>query len=88
MLEIVLEIPGAFGRMAAQTAKQVIIQKIREAERNMVFGDFKGQEGQIIMGTIQRSEGRKVLVDLGKVTGLLFGEQQIDRENYRPGRPE
>lgn len=85
VLEIPLEISGSFGRMAAQTAKQVIIQKIREAERNMVFGDFKGQEGQIIMGTIQRAEGRKVLVDLGKVTGLLLGEQQIEREKYRPG---
>lgn len=85
ILEIPLEISGSFGRMAAQTAKQVIIQKIREAERNMVFGDFKGQEGQIIMGTIQRAEGRKVLVDLGKVTGLLLGEQQIEREKYRPG---
>ena len=85
VLEIPLEIPGAFGRMAAQTAKQVIIQKVREAERNMVFGDFKGQEGQIIVGTIQRAEGRKVLVDLGKVTGLLFGDQQIEREFYRPG---
>ncbi|MFA6547617.1 MAG: transcription termination factor NusA [Candidatus Magasanikbacteria bacterium] len=85
VMEIPLEIPGSFGRMAAQTAKQVIIQKIREAERNMVFGDFKGQEGQIIMGTIQRAEGRKVLVDLGKVTGLLLGEQQIEREHYRPG---
>ncbi|EKD43404.1 MAG: hypothetical protein ACD_72C00291G0002 [uncultured bacterium] len=85
VLEIPLELPGAFGRMAAQTAKQVIIQKVREAERNMVFGDFKGQEGQIIMGTIQRAEGRKVLVDLGKITGLLLGEQQIERENYRPG---
>ena len=85
VLEIPLEIPGAFGRMAAQTAKQVIIQKVREAERNMVFGDFKGQEGQIIVGTIQRVEGRKVLVDLGKVSGVLFGDQQIDREYYRPG---
>lgn len=85
VLEIPLEISGAFGRMAAQTAKQVIIQKVREAERNMVFGDFKGQEGQVIMGTIQRAEGRKVLVDLGKVSGVLFGEQQIEREFYRPG---
>ena len=85
IMEIPLEISGSFGRMAAQTAKQVIIQKIREAERNMVFGDFKGQEGQIIMGTIQRAEGRKVLVDLGKVTGLLLGEQQVERDKYRPG---
>jgi N utilization substance protein A len=85
VLEIVLEIPGAFGRMAAQTAKQVIIQKIREAERNMVFGDFKAQEGQIVVGTIQRVEGRKILIDLGKVTGILPMEEQISREFYKPG---
>lgn len=85
VLEITLEIPHEFGRMAAQTAKQVIIQKIREAERNLVFGDFKGQEGQIIMGTIQRVEGRKVLVDLGKITGIVPSDQQIYNEHYRPG---
>lgn len=85
VLEISLEITHDFGRMAAQTAKQVIIQKIREAERNMVFGDFKGQEGQLIVGTVQRVEGRKVLVDLGKVTGVLLGEQQNRNEHYRPG---
>ncbi len=85
VLEIDLEITHDFGRMAAQTAKQVIIQKIREAERNMVFGDFKGQEGQLIMGTIQRVEGRKVLVDLGKITGVLLSDQQIHNEHYRPG---
>ncbi len=84
-LEIVLEIPHEFGRMAAQTAKQVIIQKIREAERNLVFGDFKNQEGQIIQATIQRVEGRKVLVDLGKITAVLPQDQQIFREAYRPG---
>ncbi|KKU27136.1 MAG: NusA antitermination factor [Candidatus Magasanikbacteria bacterium GW2011_GWA2_46_17] len=85
VLEISLEIPHDFGRMAAQTAKQVIIQKIREAERNMVFEDFKGQEGQLVVGTIQRVEGRKVLVDLGKTTGILPSDQQIQREHYRPG---
>ncbi len=85
VLEITLEIPGAFGRMAAQTAKQVIIQKIREAERNMVFGDFKAQEGQLLVGTVQRVEGRKVLVDFGKVSGVLFGDNQVSRDNYRPG---
>lgn len=85
VLEITLEIPGSFGRMAAQTAKQVIIQKIREAERGMVFDDFKNQEGQIITGTIQRTEARKVLVDLGKITAVLPVEQQIPREVYRPG---
>lgn len=85
VMEIVLEIPHDFGRMAAQTAKQVIIQKIREAERNIVFGDFKGQEGQLIMGTIQRVEGRKTLIDLGKITGIMPSDQQIQNEHYRPG---
>lgn len=85
VLEIVLEIPHAFGRMAAQTAKQVIIQKLREAERGMMFDDYKKQEGQITVGTIQRVEGRKILVDLGKLTGVLPTDQQVDREFYRPG---
>lgn len=85
VLEIVLEIPHEFGRMAAQTAKQVIVQKIREAERIMVFGDFKNQEGQVILGTIQRVEGRKVLVDLGKITGIMSSDQQNKNEHYRPG---
>lgn len=85
VLEIPLEIPGEFGRMAAQTAKQVIIQKIREVERGMVFDDFKNQEGQIITGVVQRVEGRKALIDLGKVTGVLTADQQIPNEFYRPG---
>ena len=50
-----------------------------------MLGDFKGQEGQVIMGTIQRVEGRKVLVDLGKITGLMPSDQQIHNERYRPG---
>ncbi len=85
ILEIPLEISHEFGRMAAQTAKQVIIQKIREAERTVVFGDFKGQEGQLLLGTIQRVEGRKILVDLGKITGIVPSDQQIHNEHYRPG---
>ena len=83
--EIPLEIQHEFGRMAAQTAKQVIIQKIREAERGIMFNDFKGQEGQLVMGTIQRAEARKVLVDFGKVTGVLLAEHQNSRDHYRPG---
>ncbi len=85
VLEIPLEITHEFGRMAAQTAKQVIIQKIREAERGIMFNDFKGQEGQLVMGTIQRAESRKVLVDFGKVTGVLLADQQNSRDRYRPG---
>jgi len=84
VMEIPLEIPSEFGRMAAQTAKQVIIQKIREAERGIIFNDFKGQEGQLLMGTIQRVEARKVLVDFGKVTGVLLADQQSSRDHYRP----
>ncbi len=85
VLEIKLEVPTEFGRMAAMTAKQVIIQKVREAERNMVFDDFKNQEGEIIMGTVQRVEGRKVLIDLGKITGILPSDNQVRRDIYRPG---
>ncbi len=84
VMEILLDIPSEFGRMAAQTAKQVIIQKIREAERGIMFNDFKGQEGQLMMGTIQRAEARKVLVDFGKVTGVLLADQQNSRDHYRP----
>jgi N utilization substance protein A len=71
--------------MAAQTAKQVVIQKIREAERTMVFGDFKEQKGQIIQGIVQRVEGRKVLIDLGKITAVLPVDQQSRNDHYRPG---
>lgn len=85
-LKIVLEVPGDFGRMAAQTAKQVIMQKLREAERNTVFEDFKGQTGKIIQGTIQRRDrSGAFIIELGKITGILPVEQQIQREFYRPG---
>lgn len=80
-----LEVPGAFGRMAAQTAKQVIIQKLREAERDTLYNEFKGKEGEILQGVVQRTEGRMVLVDLGHVTALLPPEEQIEKEKYTPG---
>lgn len=80
------EVPGEFGRMAAQTAKQVIIQKLREAERENVFGEFKGREGEIVGGTVSRKEGRLVLVDLGRVMATLAPEEQILTENYAPGQ--
>lgn len=86
VLEIPLEIPGDFGRMAAQTAKQVIIQKLREAERTTVFNDFKDQEGQIVQGIVQRRDRTgMVIVDLGKITGIVPANEQIMREQYRPG---
>ena len=80
-----LDIPDEFGRMAAQTAKQVIIQKLREAERNMVFEDFKGKEGEVIAGVVQRREGRMVLIDLDKAVGHLLMEDQVRGERYNTG---
>src|SRR3989344_5555095 len=80
-----LEIPGDFGRMAAQTAKQVITQKLRETEREALFHEFKNKEGEILVGTVQRREGHMVLVDLGRLTALLPPEEQIHGESYAPG---
>jgi N utilization substance protein A len=80
-----LEVPDEYGRMAAQTAKQVIIQKLREAEREMVFSEFKDREYEVVAGVIQRREGRNFLVDLGKSTGILPYEEQIIGEKYLPG---
>ncbi|MEI9966215.1 MAG: transcription termination factor NusA [Candidatus Moraniibacteriota bacterium] len=75
-----------FGRVAAQTAKQVIIQRIREAERETMFQEYKEKEGQVVNGTIQRVEGRNVFIDLGKSVGILFPSEQIEGENYRIGQ--
>jgi N utilization substance protein A len=85
--EIVTELtaPKEYGRMAAQTAKQVIIQKLREAEREMVLDEFKDKEGEVITGVVQRREGRNILVDLGKAIGRLSAEEQIYGEQYEPG---
>lgn len=80
-----LPIPESYGRMAAQTAKQVIIQKLREVERDMVFNEFKGKEKEVVSGVVQRREGRFVLVDLGKAVGILPVEEQIFNERYNPG---
>lgn len=77
--------PGEFGRMAAMTAKQVITQKLREAEREIIFSEFKEHEGTIMNGTVQRREGRIVLVDLGRTTAVMRSEDQIPTERYNPG---
>lgn len=86
----VIELPlppyDEFGRVAAQTAKQVIIQRIREAERQSMFDEYKEKEGQVVNGTVQRVEGRNVFVDLGKSVGILFPSEQIEGENYRVGQ--
>ena len=80
-----LPVPSGYGRMAAQTAKQVIIQKLREAEREMIFSEFKNKEHEVVAGVVQRREGRIVLVDLGKAVGVLPAEEQIMGERYRLG---
>ncbi len=80
-----LPIPGEFGRMAAMTAKQVITQKLREAEREIIFNEFKGVEGTVIMGTVQRQEGRMILVDIGRTAGILKPEDQMSGDRYRSG---
>ena len=77
--------PEEFGRMAAMTAKQVITQKLREAEREVVFNEYKEHEGEILNGTVQRREGRVILVDLGRTTGVMRAEDQNPNERYNPG---
>ena len=74
-----------FGRIAAQTAKQVIIQKLREAERNAMFSEYKAKERQLVTGVVQRLEKETVLVDLGKATGVLFPSEQIKGDQYKVG---
>lgn len=80
---IPLESKDEFGRIAAQTAKQVIIQRIREAERDAVFETFKEKEGEIVSGVVQRIERGMVYLDIGRTSGVLFPEEQIPHERYR-----
>jgi N utilization substance protein A len=85
-LEIPLETKQDYGRIAAQTAKQVILQKIREAEKETITKEYKSKEGEIISGIVQRIEGHTVFVDIGKTLGILNREEQIPGEFYRPGQ--
>ena len=80
-----LEVHEDFGRMAAQTAKQVITQKLREAERNAIYEEFVGNEGTVMMGSIGRRESRHILIDIGKATAVMPTDEQVQGENYRPG---
>jgi N utilization substance protein A len=85
VIETKLPVPEEYGRMAAQTAKQVIIQRLREAERDHVFSEYKDKEGQLVLGTVQRREGRNFIVDLGQASGILPPEEQIRTEGYNIG---
>ncbi len=84
-LEFPLETHDDFGRIAAQTAKQVILQRLREAERDSVLGEFKNKEGEIVSGVIQRFDRGNVYIDLGRTTGVLFYNETIPSEHYRAG---
>src|SRR5437867_12633402 len=77
--------PGAAGRIAAQTAKQVVLQRLREAEREMVFEEFSGREGDVVSGVIQRVEPKHMVVDLGKTEAILPAAEQVRSESYRAG---
>lgn len=85
-LKIPLQTQKDYGRIAAQTAKQVILQKLREAEREAIFGEYKSKEGEIVSGIVQRIEGRNIFFDIGKTLGILTKEEQVPREFYRPGQ--
>ncbi|GAI53983.1 unnamed protein product, partial [marine sediment metagenome] len=85
-LEMPLKTREDYGRIAAQTAKQVILQKIREAERETIFEEYKSKEGEIVSGIVQRMEGRNVLIDIGKTLGVLPREEQVFGEFYKPGQ--
>ncbi len=80
-----LEDKGDFGRIAAQTAKQIIMQKIREAEKTSVLEEFGQRQGEIVNGTVQRIERGNIFVDFGRATGLLQYDEQIRGEHYKQG---
>ena len=85
-LEFSLEVHEDFGRIAAQTAKQVIVQALREAERNSIQMEFAGKEGQIVSGVVQRFERGNVFVDIGRAVGVMFYNESIPNEHYRVGQ--
>jgi N utilization substance protein A len=78
--------PQNAGRIAAQTAKQVVLQRLREAEREVVFEEYSGKEGDIISGVVHRLEARHVYIDLGKTEAVLPPSDQVRTEHYRPGQ--
>ncbi|MCL6507623.1 MAG: transcription termination factor NusA, partial [Bryobacteraceae bacterium] len=77
--------PKDFGRIAAQTAKQVVVQRIREAERGIIYEEFSSREGDIVTGIVHRQENRNIMIDLGKAEAMLAPNEQIPGELYRQG---
>lgn len=81
-----LENKESFGRIAAQTAKQVVIQKVKETQRELTYEEYKEKEGEVVSGVVQRAEGGDILIDIGKVLGVLKEEEQIPGEYYNSGQ--
>ncbi|NQU12349.1 transcription termination/antitermination protein NusA [bacterium] len=77
--------PQNFGRIAAQTAKQAMLQRIRQVEKDMVYEEFKGRAGDIIRGTVRRFERNDVIVDLGRIEAIMPGRERVPTEEYQPG---
>ncbi|HBE77399.1 MAG TPA: transcription termination/antitermination protein NusA, partial [Firmicutes bacterium] len=77
--------PKEFGRIAAQTAKQVVVQRIREAERSIIYDEFANRVGDLITGIIQRFEQKNLFIDLGRIEGILPGNEQMPNEHYEQG---
>ena len=75
--------PRDFGRIAAQTAKQVVVQRIREAERGMIFDDFITRQGEIVTGTVQRISNETLFVNIGRTEGILSANEQVPGERYQ-----
>jgi len=78
--------PENFGRIAAQTAKQVVLQRIRDYERDTVYEEFHDKQGEVLNGTVQRADSRAVIVELGKAEAVMPAREQIPSERYRPGQ--
>lgn len=85
-LVYVEETPANFGRIAAQTAKQVVIQKLREAERSLIYEEFLQREGEIVTGSVQRVEGKTIYISLGRTEGIMLPSDQVVTERYEPGQ--
>ena len=80
-----LEVHDDFGRIAAQTAKQVVLQRLREAERDSILAEYKNKVGEIVSGVVQRFDRGNVFIDLGRVTGIMFYNESIQGEHYTAG---
>jgi len=78
--------PDNFGRIAAQTAKQVVLQRIRDFERDTVYDEYADRQGEVINGIVQRADSRAVIVELGKAEAVMPAREQVPTERYRPGQ--